>query len=112
MNAPQQTGRKIVIVAYRPKPGKEAELLALTKKHVSVLREQGLATDHPTTICKATDGTIVEIFEWAPGGIERAHNNPVVQELWKHFSAVCDYVPVNTVTECGQIFAGFDPTDE
>jgi len=112
MNTQQKSGRKIVIVAYKPKPGKEAELLELTREHVSILREQGLATNHPTTICKAADNTIVEIFEWAPGGMERAHTNPVVQDLWKRYAAVCDYIPVNALNECGQMFASFDPTDE
>lgn len=35
------------IVAYRPKSGKEDELLALTRDHVSELRGLALATDRP-----------------------------------------------------------------
>ena len=37
----------LVIVAYRPKPGKEARLLELTKEHWPILRGLGLATDRP-----------------------------------------------------------------
>ncbi len=39
----------IVIVAYRPKPGKDADLLQLTREHVPLLRAEGLVTDHPVT---------------------------------------------------------------
>jgi len=37
----------MVIVAYRPRPAKEALLLELTKEHLPTLRAQGLATDRP-----------------------------------------------------------------
>ena len=69
---PAESGRTDVVVAYKPKPGKEADLLQLTREHVPLLRAEGLATDHPVTACQATDGTIVEVFEWAAGGTEKA----------------------------------------
>lgn len=111
MNASTQNHRRIVIVAYKPKPGKEAELLELTREHVPLLRKEGLATDHPVTICQAADGTLLEVFEWEPGGIERAHANPVVGELWKRYNEACDYVPLHTLPEAAQMFAGFSPVD-
>ena len=90
MNAAEQTERKTVIVAYKPKPGKEAELLELTRGHVPRLRAEGLATESPVTICRAADGTIIEVFEWEAGGIERAHHNAAVGAMWAEYSAVCD----------------------
>jgi hypothetical protein len=65
MNNPEA---RLVIVAYKPKPGKEAELLALSHEHVPYLRSLGLATDRPHIVAAAADGTIVEVFEWAEGG--------------------------------------------
>ena len=48
------------IACYRPKPGKEDELEALTRQHVP----------------------IVEVFEWASDkAIEAAHTNPEVLTL-------------------------------
>ena len=38
---------RLVIVAYRPKPGQEPVLLAELRDHVHVLRSEGLATDRP-----------------------------------------------------------------
>ena len=105
MNYAEQT--QIVIVAYKPLPGMDAELLKLTREHVPLLRELGLATDHPVTICKAADGTIIEVFEWAAGAIARAHEHPVVHDLWQRYSVVCTYEPLNTLPEAAQMFAGF-----
>jgi len=36
---------RIVLVGYKPKPGKESELEALMKTHLPILREEGLVTD-------------------------------------------------------------------
>jgi hypothetical protein len=103
------SGRNIVIVAYRPKPGKEAELLQLTREHVPLLRAEGLATDHPATVCQAKDGTIVEVFEWEAGAVERAHSNAAVSKLWERYGAACDYVPLTTLAESSTQFASFTP---
>ena len=108
MNDPTET-RKLDIVAYKPKPGCEAALLRLTREHVPLLRREGLATDHPVTICKAADGTLLEIFEWEAGAIERAHTNPVVNGLWHEYAAVCTYVPLSKLPETAEMFATFTP---
>ncbi len=108
---PSGSGPTIVIVAYKPKPGKEADLLQLTREHVPLLRAEGLASDRPVTACQATDGTIVEVFEWVAGGIERAHTNPVVMKLWERYAAACDYAPLATLAESSTQFASFTPLD-
>jgi hypothetical protein len=106
-----QSGKIIVIVAYKPKPGKEADLLQLTREHVLLLRAEGLATGHPVTACQAKDGTIVEVFEWAEGGVQRAHTNPVVMKLWERYAAACDIVPLTSLPEASTMFASFTPLD-
>ena len=102
-------GATIVIVAYQPKQGKEEDLLQLTREHVPLLRAEGLATDHPVTACRATDGTIVEVFEWAPGGAEQAHTNPAVLKLWERYAAACEIVTLASLPESSSMFASFTP---
>lgn len=103
---------RIVIVAYRPKPGKEAVLLAEVRDHVHLLRSEGLATDRLATVMRAKDGAIIEVFEWAsPAAIEEAHGNPRVQAMWGRFAACCDYAPLNTLFESADMFAEFEPVD-
>jgi hypothetical protein len=101
----------IVIVAYKPKPGKEAELQQLTREHVPLLRSEGLATSRPVIACQAKDGTVVEVFEWVAGGTERAHTNPAVSKLWERYAAACDYVPLASLPEASNMFASFTPLD-
>jgi quinol monooxygenase YgiN len=100
---------RMVIVAYRPKPGKDEVLLSEVRDHVHLLRSEGLATDRQATVMRAKDGTLVEIFEWAsPAAIEEAHANPRVQAMWARFAACCDYVPLNSLPEAGGMFAEFE----
>jgi hypothetical protein len=106
-----QSGKTIVLVAYKPKPGKEADLLQLTREHVPLLRAESLATGHPVTACQAKDGTIVEVFEWAEGAVQRAHTNPVVMKLWERYAAACDIVPLTSLPEASTMFASFTPLD-
>jgi len=103
---------RIVIVAYKPKPGKAEALKALSKTHVPRLRKEGFVTDREVTMMEATDGTIVEVFEWlSDEAIQKAHSNPEVLKMWGEYAEVCDYVPLNTLDESNMMFAGFLPLD-
>jgi hypothetical protein len=103
---------RLVIAAYRPKPGRAAELEALARTHVEILRGQSLATDHPVTMMTAADGTVVEVFEWVSSeAIQSAHTNPVVLELWGRYAEVCEYVPFGTLAEAQMLFAEFSPIE-
>jgi len=101
---------RIVIAAYRPKPGKSAELHELMQEHLKILRSQELVTDRDSIMMEAKDGTIIEVFEWkSREAIESAHTNPVVLQMWERYAKVCDYVPVGSVEEASQLFSEFTP---
>jgi quinol monooxygenase YgiN len=103
----------IVIVAYRPKPGKEKELLNLVCNRVPTLRKESLVTDRAPTIMRARDGTIIEVSEWkSQEAIDAAHKNPNVLAMWNKFFVVCDCIPLNSLTEANELFAGFKPIEE
>jgi quinol monooxygenase YgiN len=102
----------VVVVAYRPKPGKESELLELVRSRVPTLRKEGLVTNRVPTIMRARDGTIIEVSEWkSRTAIDAAHKNPNVLALWEKFFALCDCVPLNALPEAADMFAGFEPVE-
>ena len=101
-----------VIVAYRPKPGKEEELLAIVRSRVPTLRKEGLVTDRVPVLMRAKNGTLIEVSEWkSREAIDAAHKNPTVLALWNKFFAVCDCVPLETLPESSEMFAGFEPLE-
>ena len=74
---------RIVIVAYRPKPGRDAALEALMQRHHQRLHGEGLVTEREPVLMRAADGTIVEVFEWrSQQAMASAHDNPRVQQMW------------------------------
>jgi hypothetical protein len=103
----------IVIVAYKPKPGKESELLARVRRRVPFLRGEGLVTERVPTIMRGRDGAIIEVSEWkSPAAIEAAHKNPNVLAFWNEMFEVCECVPLKTLPEAEEMFAGFEPLEE
>ena len=103
---------KGVIVVYRPKKGKDQQLIQLVKDHVSILRAQKLASERSPIIMKAADGSIIEIFEWKSAeAITQAHHNKTVLELWEKFSQVCDYETPANVKEFQRVFSEFEVID-
>ena len=103
----------VVIVAYRPKPGKENELIDLVRSRVPTLRKEGLVSDRVPTIMRSRDGTIIEVSEWkSREAIDAAHKNPNVLAMWNQFFAVCDCVPLKSLAEAEEMFAGFEPVPD
>ncbi|MFO1323381.1 MAG: hypothetical protein U1F15_04885 [Burkholderiales bacterium] len=99
----------MVLALFRPKPGKADDLMACMRDHLPVLRGQGLATDRPTTILRARDGTLIEIFEWvSQAAIDAAHANPEVGRLWERYAACCDYVTLADLPEARAMFPDFE----
>ena len=104
----------IVIVAYKPKAGKEsAEVLAIVRRRMPLLRGEGLVTDRVPTIMRCRDGTIIEVSEWkSQAAIDAAHKNPNVLAFWNEMFGVCECVPLKTLAETEEMFAGFEPLEE
>lgn len=103
----------IVIVAYRPKPGKESETQDLVRSRVPTLQKEGLVTDRAPVIMRARDGTIIEVSEWkSQAAIDAAHKNPNVLVMWTRFFEVCECIPLNMLSESSELFAGFKPVPD
>jgi hypothetical protein len=107
---PQDRTGGLVIVAYKPKPGKEQRLDAVVAKHLRVLASERLITNRPASVMRADDGTNVEVFEWLSAeAIGAAHGNPAIFALWGEFAAVCDFVRLADVPEAQRMFAEYEP---
>jgi hypothetical protein len=99
---------QMVIALFRPKPGKDADLLGCMRDHLPILRNEGLATDRPSVVLKAQDGSLLEIFEWvSQSAIDAAHTNPSVLALWKRYAECCDYITLADLEEATTMFPGF-----
>src|SRR5262245_53115168 len=84
------------IVTYIPKRGKEAELLALVRRHEPALRKVGLVTNEPFRVWKAYDirkerEQFIESFVWKDGkASDIAHQTPEVMAVWEPMGPVLE----------------------
>jgi hypothetical protein len=105
----------VVLAIYRPKPGKDAELLGCIRDHMPILRSQHLITDRKPIVGRAGpphDGTIIEVFEWkSEQAIDEAHRNAEVMKLWDRFHACCEYIAPADAPGCDKPFPNFEAID-
>lgn len=100
---------RITIAAFRPRVGKERELLCVIADRLPLLRRLGLATARAPILMRSRDGVILEVSEWVDdAAIERAHHTPEVLELWTRFDACCEYVSLRSLAEASEDFATFE----
>lgn len=100
----------VVIACYRPRSGCAERLDELMADHVPILRSLGLVTDRAPIAARASDGTVVEVFEWrSQAAIDEAHTHPEVLAMWGRYDEVSTYVPVAEVEGAGELFTGLTP---
>jgi hypothetical protein len=101
-------GTVLAFATYKPKAGKEKELLELVKKHIPMLHELELASTRGNYIAQAQDGTIIEVFEWTSvNAIHAAHQHPAISAIWEKMTLVADFVPMSVLAEGQKPFPGF-----
>lgn len=99
---------EVVIAMYRPKAGKTKELEALVQRHFPILKEYGLTTGKESFIGRSSDGTFVEVFEWANmEAAEKAHDHPAVAKIWEAMAVVCDFGTLSQMPEATNRFPHF-----
>lgn len=98
-----------MIAVYRPKPGMEDDLLSETRAHVPLLRSLGLATNTPSLVLRAPDGSLLEHFEWVShDAIAAAHEHPAVTAMWGRYERCSTYGALADLPNTADLFAEFD----
>ena len=103
----------ISVAGFKPKPGKEAELMAVIEDRIPLLRRLGLATSREPVLMRSRDGTIIQVSEWtSEEAIAKAHETPEVLELWGRFDACCTYIKLEALPESRDDFATFKAVEQ
>ena len=94
---------------YKPKPGKQDELMKIVQKHVPLLKKYELITERPAILARSGDGTIIEIFEWlSDGAKDAAHQHPAIAQLWEAMAPVADFPAMKDLPEAQRPFPNFE----
>lgn len=90
-------------VTYRPKKGKEEELLALVRKHGPALQSTGLIVGGEPAVYRAHnkrtgETAFIEIFSWRDeqaAGL--AHQTPEVMAVWEPMTPLLEHLEINAI---------------
>ncbi len=100
---------QLTFVAYRPRPGKLSDLEILVKKHYQLLKSLDLVTSHEPFIGRASDGSLIEVFEWkSQAACFSAHEKKEVSHLWESMGAVADIISMRDLNETAKPFPHFE----
>lgn len=103
---------EVVIAVYRPlDKGYLGTLKELVRQHNTTLRVEGLVTDRPAVLMQASDGTLLEVFEWKEGAAAKAHDHPAIQKIWKRMGEIAEFAPLISLPEAEQTFPHFKTVD-
>jgi quinol monooxygenase YgiN len=96
-----------MLCTYRPRKGREAELLALIERHWPALHAVGLATDDAAIVYRATDkrtgrAFFVEIFSWRDDEASAvAHQTSEVRAIWQPMEDVLEKMELAVIEPVG-----------
>ena len=77
--------------------------------HVRLLRRLGLAAATPSRVLRASDGTVIEHFEWlSHAAIAAAHEHPQVLEMWARYDRCCEYGTLADLPNAATLFPEFE----
>jgi hypothetical protein len=100
---------QIVFAVYRPNDGQDVEFRALIARHVPALKKAGLVTKRDPLLLKSSDGSYIEIFEWASvEAARKAHDYPEVAEIWDRMGAIGSFGKLADLPEAGRQFPHFE----
>lgn len=102
----------IVIAHYRPHEGQKEAFIDLIREHQKALRASGLITDREFIEMEASDGTLLELFEWKSEEDSRAaHDNSAIQDVWRRMGEIGAFPVANELVEYQAPFSHFTPKE-
>lgn len=103
---------RIGIVLYRPRKGKDEEVLNMIRDHFPFLRRLGFLTERKVMAMRTREGSIIVVFEWVSAeSIAKAEVHERVQEIWMQVSKISDFDKPGTAKELNEVFPDFEPID-
>jgi hypothetical protein len=100
---------RIGFVLYRPRKGKEDELVKMIQTHFPFLRREGFITDRKVVGMRTKDGSVMVVFEWMNvESIEVAALHSGVQDIWMQVSKISDFDKPGSIGELHDMFPDFE----
>jgi hypothetical protein len=104
---------RLSLSAYRPRPGREDEVLAHLRHEVATLRQRGHITSRPVPICRTGRGEYLVVAEWATDlSVDEAHADEVILEVWRRKEQLVEYLGPADLDGSDVPFASYDVLED
>jgi hypothetical protein len=104
---------RVSLSGYRPRPGREDELLPHLRQEVVTLRARGYITSRPAPICLTARGEYLVIAEWATEtSVDEAHQDDVILEIWRRKEQLVEYIAPADLDQSDVPFASYDVLED
>lgn len=99
---------ELAFSAYRPRAGKDDDLLELFRDELETLRRRGHVTERPAPVVRTPAGEYLVALEWATEhAVDDAHADPEVLEVWERKAQLAEYVAPRDLAGMDSPFARF-----
>lgn len=99
--------------AYRPRPGREDEVLPHLRDEVATLRSRGHITSRPAPICLTARGEYLVIAEWATEtAVDDAHADEVILDVWRRKEELVEYIAPCDLDRSAVPFVSYDVLED
>jgi hypothetical protein len=84
---------ELALAAYRPRDGKEDELLAFVADELAALRRRGHVSERRAPVVRTDAGEILVVLEWSSQhAVDDAHADAEIVALWRRKDQLAEYV--------------------
>ncbi|OOE12731.1 hypothetical protein [Fictibacillus arsenicus] len=98
----------ITMALYQPHEGKEEQLNEVLKNHIKTLEAEKLITQREPIRAIASDGTVIEIFEWrSEHAKDAAHESRNVMKVWNEIMEIAEIKSLSSLVEANHPFPNF-----
>jgi heme-degrading monooxygenase HmoA len=103
----------LTVAVYRPRPGREGEVLPHLRREIATIRARGYFTSRPAVICRTHADDYLVITEWATEeSVDAAQADDVVVELWRRKERLVEYLAPSEVDGAEILFPSFEVIED
>jgi hypothetical protein len=103
----------LTVAVYRPRPGREGEVLPHLRREIATIRERGYFTTRPAAICRSHAGAYLVLTEWATEqSVDAAQADDVVVGLWRRKEQLVAYLAPSEVDGADILFPSFEVIED
>ena len=104
---------ELALAGYRPRAGREDELVQVLREDVATFRARGHVTERPAPLVRTENGELLVVLEWSSEhAVDDAHADAEVMAVWERKAELAEYVAPRELAGSDVPFARWSLVDD